>query len=389
MGAVARHIAVVVENVALGIDIRLRKQVRDLIAAGHRVSVITMRDPDNAPYREMPGLTVLEYPPPSQGDGAVGYVREYLVSFLRATLLLLGLRLRGRIDVLQVCQPPDIYFPLCWLLRLLGTKILVDQRDLMPELFAARYARPRPAILSALRWLERRSQRAAHQTVCVNEYLRDRLIEAGAAPDRTSVVRNGPVLARVEQATPDARLRNGHRFLVCWAGKMGRQDRVDLAVRVAAEVVHELGRTDCGFVILGDGECLGQLRQLASSLALDRSFWFTGWLPEEQVFRHLATADIGLDTTLQDEVSPVKAMEYMAFGLPVACFDLPETRRITADAAALVPPGDTAALAKQILALLDDPVGRRQLGDVGRARMWNELGWERQAAAYLDAIRRA
>ena len=105
------HIAVIVENVALGVDTRLRKQVRDLLAEGHRVSVVTMRAGDNDVYRAVPRLRLLEYPAPTQPCGAIGYLLEYLVSFGWAGVLACRLRLRGRIDVLQVCQPPDIYFP--------------------------------------------------------------------------------------------------------------------------------------------------------------------------------------------------------------------------------------------------------------------------------------
>jgi glycosyltransferase involved in cell wall biosynthesis len=348
-----------------------------------------MRDPDNAPYRKLPGLTVLEYPPPAQGEGMSGYVREYLTSFLWAATLLIRLRLRRRIEVLQVCQPPDIYFPLCWLMRWTGARIVVDQRDLMPELFAARYENPRPAMLSALRWLERRTQRVAHEALVVNDYLRERLIGAGADPERVSVVRNGPVLARVEQAVPDNTLKETQPFLLCWVGKMGRQDRVELVLRVADLVVRRHGRTDCLFAVLGDGECLAELRSLTTELGLDPWVRLPGWLPEEQVFTYLATADLGIDTSLQEEVSPVKAMEYMAFGLPLVCFDLQETRRITVDAAVLVPPADTDRLAGEIVALLDDVDARARLGAVGRRRVREELAWERQAIDYLDVVSRA
>lgn len=382
-----RHVAVVVENVALGVDIRLRKQVRDLLDAGYQVSVVSMRDDDNAPYRGMPGLTLLEYPPPPEGGGMVGYLREYLAAFGWASVRLARLRMRGRIDVLQLCQPPDVYFPLARVLRWLGARVVVDQRDLMPEVFASRYADPRPVVLSALRFLERRSQRVAHRTVCANEYLRDRLVAAGGR--NVQVVRNGPVFARVEQAEADPALLAGHRHLVCWAGKMGRQDRVDLAMRVAAEVVHTHGRTDCLFAFLGDGECLDQMRALAAELGLADSVRLPGWVPEKDVFRHLATADLGLDTTLQAEVTPVKALEYMAFGIPLVSFDLPETRRVASGAGVLVPPDDVETLAKEIVRLLDDPAARGRLGDAGRRRVRDELCWEHQAAVYLGAIARA
>jgi len=381
-----RHVAIVVENVALGVDTRLRKQVHDLLANGHRVSVVTMRSADNVGYRTTSNLRVLEYPPPPEVTGSIGYVVEYLVSLAWAVALLSRLRLRGRIDVLQVCQPPDVYFPLCWLLRWSGTRVVIDQRDLMPELFAARYDDPSRAMLGILRWLERRTQRVADHTLCVNEYLRDRLVDAGAEPATISIVRNGPVLARVEKVSADPTLKESQRFLICWIGKMGKQDRVDLVVQLAEHVLRDLGRSDCRFAILGDGECLDDLRASVTARGLEEWVRLPGWLPEERVFTYLATADVGVDTSLQVEVSPVKAMEYMAFSLPLLCFDLPETRRIAVDAAVLVRPPDVLALGEALIALLDDPATRSQLGAEGRHRVFEELGWERQTPTYLSAI---
>ena len=380
------HVLLVVENVPLGIDIRASKQASDLIWHGYRVSAVTRRDPANAAYKKLPGMTVLEYPAPPEPGGVLGYVREYAAAFAWATALSLSVRLRARIDVVQFCQPPDVYFPLGWLLRWCGARVLVDQRDLMPELFTARYAEPRPAALAGLRWLERRTQRVGHYAIGVNGYLRDRLVAAGAAPGRVAVVRNGPVLSRVEQAVADPALRGDRRFLCCWIGKMGRQDRVDLLLRAIAHAVHELGLTDCKFAILGDGEALDELRLQSRQLGLAPWVTLPGWLTEQEVFSCLATADLGLDTSLQVEVSPVKVMEYMAFGLPFVAFDLQETRTIGTGAAALVAPGDIERFAREMAALLGDPARRAEMGEVGRSRVREELAWERQAPVYLEVI---
>jgi glycosyltransferase involved in cell wall biosynthesis len=380
------HVLLIVENVPLGIDIRVRKQVRDLLGGGYRVSVVTRRDPQNASYRGLPGMRVLEYPAPPEPGSALGYVREYAAAFAWAAALSMAVRLRGRVDVVQFCQPPDVYFPLGWLLRWSGAKVVIDQRDLMPELFAARYEQPRPAVMSALRWLERRTQRVCHNTISVNGYLRRRLIGAGAAGDRVAVVRNGPILGRVGRTAADPSLRDGHHFLCCWTGKMGRQDRVDLLLRAVAHIVADLGRTDCRFAILGDGEALDDLRSESARLGLEPWVTFPGWLPEQQVFTYLATADLGLDTSLQNEVSPVKVMEYMAFGLPFVAFDLQETRVIGAGASALITPGDVESLAEEIVTLLDDPARRAEMGAAGRLRVREELAWERQVPVYLGVI---
>jgi glycosyltransferase involved in cell wall biosynthesis len=200
------------------------------------------------------------------------------------------------------------------------------------------------------------------------------------------VVGNGPVLARTSRAAPDPEWRGGATFLCCWIGKMGTQDRLDLLLRAIRVVVVDLGRSDCRFVLLGDGERLEEARALAHELELDPWVAFTGWVGEEEVFACLASADLGLDASLQAEVSPVKALEYMALGLPIACFDLPETRVIADGAAAFAQPGDVRALGSLIDGLLRDPDRRRRMGRAGRERMHDRLGWERQVPAYLRAV---
>jgi len=382
----AGHVLVIVENIPLCDDHRVRKQVRALVAAGHHVSVVTRRHPGNAAWQGA-RLTVLEHPEPAEPHRALGYLREYAVAFGWATVLAVSAHRRRPVTVVQLCQPPDVYFPLAWVMRGLGAAVVVDQRDLMPELFAARYG-PSRAMETALRWLERRTQRAADLTVGVNGYLRTRLEEAGARAPVT-VVGNGPVLAGVDAARPDRALRGGADLLGCWIGKMGRQDRVDLLVEAIAVLVHELGRRDCRFAVLGDGECLDALREQVRRLGVEAWVSLPGWLPESEVFTHLATADIGLDTSLQDEVSPVKAMEYMAFAVPVLAFDLPETSVLVRGAGVAVPPRDLRRLAVELGALLDDPARRARLGREGRRRVVEELCWERQSEVYLSTIDRA
>jgi glycosyltransferase involved in cell wall biosynthesis len=386
MGETGR-ILIVVENIAASVDHRVSKQIDTLIEHGYFVYVITRRHPRNERYLGHRGVRLLEYPSPPDPANLAGYLVEYGYSFLVTAALTLRVVLRGGIDIVQFCQPPDVYFPLAILLRRLGVRILVDQRDLLSELYAARYGKGRSRVLRPIKLLEKLSQRHAERIICVNEYLQKRAIAgSGMPPGRISIVRNGPVLARVLGVPGDDSLKRGRRHLCCWVGMMGRQDRVDLLLRAIHHVVYGLGRRDCSFVVLGEGECLAEARSLACELSLDEWVHFTGWVPEEDVFRYLATADLGLDASLQVEVSPVKAMEYMAFGVPLVSFDLPETRAISEGAAAYAAPGDVEALARNVHALLDSPQRRAALGRCGRLRVHKELAWERQALVYIEVI---
>ena len=383
------RVLIIIENGPAAQDHRVAKQIGSLVEAGYQVRVISQEGPENAVYRGHPRIRVFAYPPPRQPRGRLGYLVEYGYSVLAAALLSVGAAARHRPDVVQFCEPPNIYFPLAWAFKRLGARVVVDQRDLLPELYAARYGGVQKQMLTVLRFLERRSFRGADGVLCVNDYLRERILGVSdLAGDRVAVVGNGPVLARVSRATSDESLKRGHKYLCCWVGMMGLQDRVDLLLRSIDHLVHGIGRDDCEFAIIGSGEYLPTARALARELDLDKWVEFTGQLDADDVFRYLATADLGLDASLQIDVSPVKAMEYMAFGLPVVSFDLPETRVLTEGAAVYAKAGDVRGHACAISALLDDAERCRELGRVGRARVRDEVAWDHQAAAYLKIINR-
>ena len=83
-----------------------------------------------------------------------------------------------------------------------------------------------------------------------------------------------------------------------------------------------------------------------------------------------------------------KVMEYMAYSLPIAMFELTECRRIAGDAALYAGGNDPRALAAAISNLITSPATRSVKGDFGRQRLEAEFAWSHQKAAYLDVYRR-
>ncbi len=157
-------------------------------------------------------------------------------------------------------------------------------------------------------------------------------------------------------------------------------------------LVHERGRHDLRVALLGFGDCLDDLRRQADALDLGDVVTFTGRADAAMIAAHLSTASIGLgpdpSSPLNDVSTMNKIMEYMAYGLPIVCFDLPETRR-TAEAAALyVPSPDVHAFAAAVDQLLDDPASRSRMGRAGRRRIEERLAWQQQAPALVGVYDR-
>jgi glycosyltransferase involved in cell wall biosynthesis len=385
VAAGAQHVLLVVENVPLARDHRLQKQVGSLASSGYRVSVICRADPDNGGDD---AVRLYEYRAPADAASKLGYVREYAYSWLMAALLTLRVFVAEPFDAIQVSGTPDVYFLIGAPFKLLRRRLVVDQRDLSPELYEARYGRRSGVVLRMLRWLERRSYRCADHVVTVNRALERVVYRRAHLPwGRVSVVGNGPALSTLPSLRPRHELRRGRRHLLCWVGLMGPQDRVDLALRAVAHLVHVIGRRDVQVAFIGDGESRAASERLAAELGLADRVTFTGWLRRDDVYAYLASADLGLESNLEEIVSPVKAMEYLAFGLPLAGFDLRETRLVAGEAGAYAPPGDVEALAGLVDALLGDPERRAEMGRIGRRRVARTLCWERQQEVYLDVYR--
>ena len=384
----APHVLLVVENVSLARDHRLRKQATSLSEAGYDVTVICRRDPDNP---ALPGVRLLDYPAPPEAESRLSFVREYAWSWLMAAVLIWRVHREQPFRLVQVSGTPDIYVALALPFRRLGTTVVLDQRDLSPEVYVARYGRSTGLVHRTLLACERLSFRAADHVVTVNESLRDvARTRGGLAADAVTIVGNGPRLANLAPAPASGAARDvAPTGGVCvWVGVMGRQDGVDLAVRAVAHLVTVQGRTDLRAVFVGDGERREPMRRLAADLGITANVELTGWLGEEEVFAHLRDADVGLEPNLEPVVSPVKVMEYMACGVPFVGFDLPETRALGAAAGDYVPAGDVVALAEAVDRLLSDPGRRLRMGDAGRARVREQVAWEHQERVYLDLVGR-
>src|SRR5699024_5076859 len=219
-----------------------------------------------------------------------------------------------------------------------------DQHDLCPEVYEARFDR-RGLLYQGLRWLERRTYRTADRVVSPNPAYREIATIRGNVPQqRSAVVMSTPDPQRMRRGAAHPELRGENEYLVCYVGIMGPQDGVDGLLAAVDAYVHELGRRDTRFALLGFGDSLDDLRQECSRRGLDRWVVFTGRVDHEELGRWLSTADLGVTPDPQNEVdhrSTInKTLEYMALEVPVVTSDLQETRRCAADAAVDVSAAD-------------------------------------------------
>ena len=388
------RILIIVQNLPVPFDRRVWLECQALVADGYEVAVVCPKGKGDPPYQVVDSVKLYKYRPYAPGGSKLGFIMEYGYSFAVTARLTLKARRSGRFAVIQACNPPDIFWPIAQALRVIDrTRFVFDHHDLCPELYESRFPDGPKLPYKALRALEHRTHRTADQVISTNgSYQSIAVNRSGKSPADVTVVRTGPDPQRLKRGPADPELRRGRRYLAAYIGVMGPQDGVDIIVRAAAIVVHELHRDDIAFTLIGSGDCFDDLVALRDQLGLAGHVEFTGRVPDELVARIMSTADLGLSPDPKNPLNDVstmnKTMEYMAFELPVVAFDLHETRVSAGDAAVYATPNDVADYAAAIVKLMDDEPRRSLLGKLGRARVEQELAWSHQVRAYLDVYRR-
>ena len=263
-------------------DTRVTNEARLLADAGYKVAVIALRKQGQAARETWNGIEVYRVPTLElfkktvAGNGSrlsllfvrlksfLGYVVEYLYFTSACLVVSTCIFVRRGFDVMHAHNPPDTLFLVAVPFKLIGKQFVFDQHDLCPELYRSRYGAAEGFYTRFLRMFEWCSLKLADVTIATNESYKQIQIErAHKNPAGVFVVRNGPNQMRMTPAAPSARLKGMNKSILCYVGSLNPQDGVDYLLRSLRHLLHGLKRSDFYCVIMGTGDSLQDLRDLA------------------------------------------------------------------------------------------------------------------------------
>ena len=228
-----------------------------------------------------------------------------------------------------------------------------------------------------LRWMDR--------TVCVSAAQAARVRRAGVPCERIVIIRNAIDLERFEKSDPHYRhvmqtwFSRPLTYIVAAAGRLSPEKGPDQFVAAAALLAKEA--LDIGFVLFGEGPLRPALTRQIASCGLTGSFVLAGF--RSDVERFLPHCDLVVLSSWTEGL-PVIVLEALAAGVPVVATAVGGTPEVVQDGinGHLVPPGDSAALARHIRDLLRDDARRRAMGEQGRQLIREQFTFTSQALQY-------
>jgi glycosyltransferase involved in cell wall biosynthesis len=387
-----KRVIIIVENLPVPNDRRVWLEANTLRNAGYQVSIVSIKGKNAMKsYECLDGIHIYRYPAPPSTQGTMSFLIEFSYCWIMSFLLSLYIFFRRGFDVIHACNPPETFWLIGVIYKLLGVKFIFDHHDLSPEMYLSRFGRKGLAYKTLI-FLERMTFKTADLIITTNDtHKQIAITRGGYNPRKIFIVRSGPDLKSFQSRSPEASLKKDHSYMVSYLGVLNPQDGVDLLITTIDYIVHELSRNDILFVIMGAGDAEEDLKKQTEKLKLSEFIHFTGWVDIDMILRYLSTSDICVDSMpknpYSDAATTNKVLEYMAIGKPIVTFDLVETRLSAQEAALYAQPDDIKDLAIKIVKLIDDEDLRMKMGEFGRRRIITELSWEHQQETLINAYR--
>lgn len=230
----------------------------------------------------------------------------------------------------------------------------------------------------------------SHRIICLTESSRYQLLLRRYAPeDRFVVVPNAvaasepPAEERIQALQKQYGFER-HSCNVVSVGRLAQQKRNDWLLKSWKRVIEDC--PDAHLWIVGHGPKRDEWQQIADSLGLNN---YVSWIEHQDYTgaEYIAAGDIFAHSALFETFGNV-ILEAMISGVPIVATEVDGPRSIITNEqeGLLVPPADTAALAKALIHLVQNPDVRHKMGDAGKetAKSYHP---ERITPRLLDALK--
>jgi glycosyltransferase involved in cell wall biosynthesis len=172
----------------------------------------------------------------------------------------------------------------------------------------------------------------------------------------------------------------GNAPVIAFVGGFQLWHGLDLLVESFARVLTECPQAK--LLLVGDGPAREVVEAQIAKFELGNSVVITGLIPQSQVPKMLAVADIAVIPypELPQELwfSPLKLYEYMAAGKAIVASNAGQIAEVIQNGqnGLLVESGDVEGLGNAIVALIKNPIERERLGNNAKQQALEQHSWK-------------
>lgn len=368
-------------------DNRVRRYAETLARQGDTVEVVSLRQPGHECLGDLNGIKIFRI------QGRVVNEKTKFDYLFRVTAFLFKSfwfitkhHLKNRYDLIHVHSVPDFEIFAALIPKLMGTKVILDIHDIVPEFYASKFNSGNNSCLSTLlKIVEKICCGFADHVIISNHIWGERLIARSIRKEKCTVILNFPDTSMFCRTR--AKKESG-KFIMMYPGTIAWHQGIDIAVKAMALVAQKNPSVE--FHIYGRGPEEHAVEELVASMKLNGCVKIFGLTPLEDVAEKMMDVDLGIVPKRGDnfggEAFSTKTLEFMAVGVPMLIAKTKIDAYYFDDSKVLFfEPGNEMDLAVKILSIAGDEKLRESLIENGLHHI-QENNWDVKKHDYLTIV---
>ena len=368
-------------------DSRVRRYAELLIKNGYRVDIFAIGQKGEKARAVIGGCRVYRIQARVYNEKSKAmYLLKLLLFFVRTAFFLTWENFKEPYDVIHVHSVPDFQVFAALVPKLMGSKVILDIHDIVPEFYASKFnVSMKSASFKLLVAVEQMSVAFSDHVIAANHIWGKRLNQRSATAGKCTTLLNFPDM---EASQLRAKRRDDGRFVILYPGTLNYHQGVDIAIRAFSRIKDEVPEAD--FHVYGQGDQWDSLKKLVEDLGLRDRVFLRGLVPIHQITPLMENADLGVvpkrKNGFGNEAFSTKILEFMVLNVPLIIPDTTVDRLYFNDSVAqFFHAGDENSLSEAMLGLIRNPARRATLAR-NASEFVKKYTWKVNQGSYLNLV---
>lgn len=374
-------------------DNRVRRYAETLAKRGDHVDVISLLNPaagninSLSRFENLNGVNIYRIQKRKINENSkFSYLYRIISFFIKSTFVLLLKNKKHNYDLIHVHSVPDFEVFSALIPKIMGTKIILDIHDIVPEFYASKFdVKENSIIFKSLVFMEKISVAFSDHLIIANHLWREKLLCRSVSAEKCSVYLNYP---DQDIFYPRNIIKSADKYIIIYPGSLNWHQGIDIAVKAIASVSKEVPNIE--FQIYGHGHEKTNILKLIDDLKIQNFVRMMPLVSLDKIADAISYADIGVVPKRKDsfgnEAFSTKIFEFMSLGIPVIAADTKIDKYYFDDSSVMFfQSGNDKDLAEKLLYVIKNPQIRENLSKNG-LHCIEENSWQKHKQRYMNLI---
>ncbi len=370
-------------------DNRIRRYSEELVRQGHTVDAIVIKHSKDPSFVQIEGVNVYRIKNREKNEQSKwNYLFRLLDFFIRSFIFVTYRNFRSKYDIIHVHNVPDFEVFVVIIPKLMGSKIILDIHDILPEFFLSKFDSGAESIFYKFLVLqEKLSAKFADHIIISNDLWKKKIVSRSVSEDKCTTILN---YTDTSVFYPQARVKSLDKYVLFYGGTLNYHQGLDLAIKAVAQVHQQ--HKNVLFHIYGAGPEKNALLRLIDALDMKNVVLYHKSVNITELAYQLSQSDLGIVPKRNDNFGgtafSTKIMEFMTVGIPVvAARTIIDEYYFNDGQVQFFEPDNADDLANKIIKIKENKVLNDRLVKNGKIYM-AQNNWEHKKNLYLDIVAR-